>query len=130
MAQDTDSDKVYSIGEVSEITGVEQYMLRQWEKHFTALDPKKHVSSNKRLYTEKHIKIIRRIIVLREHEHMTYRGANTKINDELGQKDTPTDLHGMLALADKIADEARAIINLFDSNNSQEPLEAEELTEE
>lgn len=130
MALDTDSDKLYSIGEVSEITGVKQHMLRQWEKHFTALDPKKHVSSNNRLYTEKHIKVIRRIIVLREHEHMTYRGANTKINDELGQKDTPTDLHGMLALADKIADEARAIINLFDSNSSQELSEEEELTEE
>ncbi|OQC07544.1 MAG: hypothetical protein BWX80_00997 [Candidatus Hydrogenedentes bacterium ADurb.Bin101] len=127
---DTTSDRLYSIGEVSKMVKVEQHRLRQWEKHFTALTPVKRISSQKRLYTERDVAIIRRIKVLREHEHMTYRGANTRLNEELNGNPAPMDLQGIRDLADKIADEARAIIHLFDPEVTPKPTEEEEEEED
>ncbi len=127
---DTTSDRLYSIGEVSKMVKVEQHRLRQWEKHFTALTPVKRISSQKRLYTERDVAIIRRIKVLREHEHMTYRGANTRLNEELNGNPAPMDLQGIRDLADKIADEARAIIHLFDPEVTPKSGKEEDADEE
>ncbi len=123
---DKTSKKVYSIGEVSELTQVKPHMLRQWEKHFTALEPSKHLSTQNRMYNERELAIIRRIKVLRVHEHMSYIGANIRLNEELNENPEPTDLQGIRDLADKIADEARKIIHLLDTEASHASLQGEE----
>ncbi len=68
----------YSISEVSRITGLEQYVLRYWEKEFPALKPKKNRGGN-RIYTEKDIELINRIKYLRNKEKLTIAGARTKL---------------------------------------------------
>ncbi|HRD18802.1 MAG TPA: MerR family transcriptional regulator, partial [Candidatus Marinimicrobia bacterium] len=50
----------YSIGEVSEITGLKQYVLRYWEKEFPSLTPTKNRAGN-RAYREKDIQLIQYI---------------------------------------------------------------------
>ena len=37
----------YSIGEVSEITGLKQYVLRYWESEFSQLNPSKNSAGNR-----------------------------------------------------------------------------------
>ena len=50
----------YSIGDVSEMTDLKQYVLRYWETEFTILSPAKNRAGN-RTYKDEDIKIIRHI---------------------------------------------------------------------
>ena len=50
----------YSIGEVSEITGLKQYVLRYWESEFTHLRPSKNSAGN-RNYRKSDIDLINEI---------------------------------------------------------------------
>ncbi len=47
----------YSIGEVSELTGVKQHVLRYWEGEFPLLHPRKNRAGN-RAYRVRDIKIV------------------------------------------------------------------------
>jgi DNA-binding transcriptional MerR regulator len=75
--------RYYSISEVSRITGLEQYVLRYWEKEFPTLKPRKNRGGN-RLYTSKDIDLINRIKHLRKIEGMTISGARTKLTMRRG----------------------------------------------
>ena len=44
----------YSIGEVSEITKLKQYVLRYWETEFVQLKPAKILTLYTRILTKKH----------------------------------------------------------------------------
>ncbi|MEO0266435.1 MAG: MerR family transcriptional regulator [candidate division WOR-3 bacterium] len=55
------SSRVYTIKEVSEITGVPIYKIRQWEKKVGKLKPRRHPKNNWRYYTEREIEIIKNI---------------------------------------------------------------------
>ena len=112
MAPDKEN-KVYGITEVSEITATKPHVLRQWEKRFTQLRPRRS-SAGVRIYEKSDIKIIKRIKTLLQHEGMTSRGARTKLSRELREVGHPKNKQEMLDMLDKIANEARAIINLCD----------------
>ena len=47
----------YSIGEVSKMTGLKQYVLRYWETEFKQLNPNKNKAGN-RTYRQKDIDLI------------------------------------------------------------------------
>ena len=47
----------YSIGEVSKLTGLKQYVLRYWETEFPQLKPTKNSAGN-RCYKSTHIELI------------------------------------------------------------------------
>ena len=47
----------YSIGEVSELTGLKAYVLRYWETEFSQLNPSKNRAGN-RTYRQKDIDLI------------------------------------------------------------------------
>ncbi len=68
----------YKIGEVSQITGLEAYVLRFWESEFPALHPKKS-KGNQRVYTKREIDLILQIKKLLYEEGMTIAGAKKKI---------------------------------------------------
>ncbi len=68
----------YSISEVAQITELEQYVLRYWEKEFSVLKPKKNRGGN-RTYTLKDIELINRIKHLRTKEKLTIEGARNKL---------------------------------------------------
>lgn len=68
-------DKLYfKIGEVSEILGVEPYVLRYWETEFPQLAPKKSGTGH-RLYRRKDVELLLRIRSLLYEKRFTIEGA-------------------------------------------------------
>ena len=64
----------YSIGEVSKITELKQYVLRYWETEFKQLSPVKNKAGN-RTYRQKDIDIILKIKDLLYNQKFTIDGA-------------------------------------------------------
>ena len=64
----------YSIGEVSEITGLKQYVLRYWETEFSHLKPNKNSAGN-RIYRQNDIDNLLEIKKLLHEEKFTIKGA-------------------------------------------------------
>src|SRR5580658_4610576 len=68
-------DKLYfKIGEVSDLLGVEPYVLRYWEKEFPVLSPKKSGTGH-RLYRRKDVELLLRIKHLLYEKRFTIEGA-------------------------------------------------------
>ncbi len=68
----------YKIGEVSEITGVEPYVLRYWESEFKIVNPTR-TNSKQRLYRKKDLDLILEIKKLLYEEKFTIAGAKKKL---------------------------------------------------
>lgn len=64
----------YSIGEVSQITELEQHVLRYWETEFPELSPQKN-RAGRRIYTRSDIEFIDKIRQLLKEEKYTIEGA-------------------------------------------------------
>ena len=64
----------YSIGEVSEITGLKQYVLRYWETEFPQLRPSKNRAGN-RTYKSHDLDLISEIQTLLYKRRFTIKGA-------------------------------------------------------
>ena len=72
-------DKIYfKIGEVSEIVGVEPYVLRYWETEFDLLKPSK-APSRHRLYNKKDVELLLNIKRLLYTYGFTIEGARMKL---------------------------------------------------
>jgi DNA-binding transcriptional MerR regulator len=75
-------DKLYfKIGEVSEILGVEAYVLRYWETEFPQLAPKKSGTGH-RLYRRKDVELLLRIKHLLYEKRFTIEGARQTLQSE------------------------------------------------
>src|SRR6202012_1415153 len=75
-------DKLYfRIGEVSELLGVEPYVLRYWETEFNALSPKKSGTGH-RLYRRKDVELLLRIKHLLYEKKFTIEGARQHLHEE------------------------------------------------
>ncbi len=70
----------YSIGEVSEITGLPPYTLRYWETEFNILKPLRR-SSRHRKYTIKDIERIKKIQGLLHKKKFTIEGAKKALRN-------------------------------------------------
>ena len=66
----------YSIGEVSELTGLKAYVLRYWETEFSQLKPSKNRAGN-RTYRQKDIDLIMHVKNLLYNEKYTIEGARS-----------------------------------------------------
>ena len=71
----------YSIGEVSEITDLKQYVLRYWESEFSQLNPSKNSAGN-RNYRKSDIDLINEIKSLLYKRHYTIKGAKQYLKDK------------------------------------------------
>jgi DNA-binding transcriptional MerR regulator len=72
-------DKLYfKIGEVSELLGVEPYVLRYWETEFSVLSPKKSGTGH-RLYRRKDVELLLRIKHLLRDKRFTIEGARQSL---------------------------------------------------
>ena len=72
-------DKLYfRIGEASRIVGVKPYVLRYWEKEFTAIKPEKS-SAKQRLYRRQDVQLFCQIRRLLHDERFTIEGCRKKI---------------------------------------------------
>lgn len=75
-------DKLYfKIGEVSELLGVEPYVLRYWESEFPGLSPKKSGTGH-RLYRRKDVELLLRIKHLLYEKRFTIEGARQSLHAE------------------------------------------------
>ena len=76
----------YKIGEVSEITGIEPYVLRYWESEFRIVSPSR-THSKQRLYRKKDLELILEIKKLLYEEKFTIAGAKKKLQRIKGAKE-------------------------------------------
>lgn len=92
MAKKTESDhRLHTIGEVSERTGVKQYVLRYWEKEFPFLQPMKNRVGH-RLYTDRDIFIVQSIKeLLYERGYSTQGAKNVLFKILLGRYNNDRD---------------------------------------
>ena len=74
----------YSIGEVSEVTKLKQYVLRYWETEFVQLKPAKNSAGN-RNYRKSDIDLILDIKDLLYKRHYTIKGAKQYLRDKTAQ---------------------------------------------
>ena len=73
-------DKLYfKIGEVSELLGLEPYVLRYWETEFPVLSPKKSGTGH-RLYRRKDVELLLRIKHLLYERRFTIEGARQSLH--------------------------------------------------
>ena len=78
----------YSISEVSDITGLKQYVLRYWETEFSQLKPNKNQAGN-RIYRSHDIDVILDIKSLLYDRKFTIKGAKQHLkepSDKTNQK--------------------------------------------
>ncbi len=74
-------EKIYfKIGEVSQIVGVEPYVLRYWETEFELLKPSKAPSKH-RLYKKRDVELLLDIKRLLYTEGFTIEGARKKLRE-------------------------------------------------
>lgn len=81
----------YSIGEVSEMTELEQHVLRYWESEFEQLKPRKN-RAGRRVYTEEDIAMVRRVHYLLKDEKYTIEGAKQVLDRGSEMDDTEKSL--------------------------------------
>ncbi len=75
-------DKLFfRIGEVSQIVGVEAYVLRYWESEFKGLSPKKS-SSGQRMFRRKDVELLLRIKHLLYERKFTIEGARKALQEK------------------------------------------------
>ena len=75
-------DKLFfRIGEVSQIVGVEPYVLRYWESEFASLAPRKS-SSGQRMFRRKDVELLLRIKSLLYIKKFTIEGARKALQDK------------------------------------------------
>ncbi|OUV57270.1 MAG: MerR family transcriptional regulator [Flavobacteriales bacterium TMED113] len=70
----------YSIGEISNITGISASKIRFWEKEFEILNPQKNKKGNRR-FTLEDLKKIKLIYHLLKEKKYTIRGAKNKLQN-------------------------------------------------
>lgn len=80
---DSDIPKLYySIGEVSQQTGLDAHVLRYWETEFRELSPRKN-RGGKRLYRDSDIELLLRIKELLYEKRFTIEGARKALHEPI-----------------------------------------------
>lgn len=70
----------FKIGDVADLLGIKQYILRYWEQEFEVLKPKK-ASNNQRLYTKKDVENAYLIKKLLYRDRFSIEGARQAMRD-------------------------------------------------
>lgn len=79
--ENSNSSKLYySIGEVADMLGVNESLLRFWEKTFDIITPRK-TEKGTRFYRKEDIQNIRLVYYLVKEKGMTLAGAKKKLRD-------------------------------------------------
>jgi DNA-binding transcriptional MerR regulator len=68
----------YTIGEVSQLLGVKQHVIRYWEEEVPLLAPKKS-KSGRRVYTDRELQLLLRLKHLLYEKRYTIEGARERI---------------------------------------------------
>ncbi|MBI5197234.1 MAG: MerR family transcriptional regulator [Nitrospirae bacterium] len=98
----------YKIREVSEITGLEAYVLRYWESEFPVLSPRKS-KGGQRVYEQKDIDMVLKIKRMLYEEGFTIEGARKRL-----LQGTPSVTQPEVVL--RIRQELQGILNVLNSS--------------
>ena len=98
--------RYFTIGEVSELCGVNPHVLRYWEQEFTQLKPVKR-RGNRRYYQHHEVLLIRRIRELLYEQGFTINGARNRLDESLGSRPAsregePVSAPGLFSLREEI----------------------------
>lgn len=86
----------YSIGEVAQMFGVSNSLIRFWETEFDILKPRKNAKGN-RLFTKKDIENLKIIYHLVKEKGFTLEGARKKLKESKPSKlESNVDVSGKL----------------------------------
>jgi DNA-binding transcriptional MerR regulator len=92
-------DKLFfRIGEVSQIVGVEAYVLRYWESEFKGLSPRKS-SSGQRMFRRRDVELLLQIKHLLYERKFTIEGARMALQDLSRDKDKKDKARKLTALS-------------------------------
>ena len=85
----------YSIKEVAEMFGVNESLLRYWEKEFPVISPKK-AGGNIRQYRKEDIENIRLVYHLVKEKGMTLAGARQRLRQNMEETRDTAEITGRL----------------------------------
>jgi DNA-binding transcriptional MerR regulator len=110
----------FKIGDVAEILGIKQYVLRYWETEFDILKPKK-ASNNQRMYTRKDVENALLIRKLLHRDRFSIEGARNAMKELKAhvrkEKDMTQVIHKIDNMNDSVENlitDIRRIRHLFD----------------
>lgn len=106
-------EKRYTIREVSDLTDVPDYVLRQWERRFPELRPDRN-RAKRRVYTQGDIAIIRRIKQLLRYEKLSTEGARIRLAQELKGEGRPKTRKEVIDLLDDMENQIRILLDSLD----------------
>ena len=110
-------DKLFfKIGEVAELAGIEQHVLRYWEEEIESLKPRKN-KSGQRLYQKKDVELIFEIKQLLYAEKFTVAGARKKLKQNKRketQLDIAFDRDNFIELKEEIKKDLESILTILD----------------
>ena len=110
-------DKLFfKIGEVADLAGIEQHVLRYWEEEIESLKPKKN-KSGQRLYQKKDLELILEIKQLLYAEKFTLAGASKKLKQNKKkevQLDMAFDRADFIEWKKDIRQDLKSILNTLD----------------
>lgn len=111
MMDKSSENTLYSIGKVSELTGLRQSVLRYWETVFPLLSPFK-TAGGTRKYSQQDVRLLKKIKTLLYDHKFTIAGANHFLNQGLEIKsETDSTIGPSHNNLHEIADEIEAIIS-------------------
>ncbi len=107
-------ERRYSISEVSAMTDVPDYVLRQWESRFPPLKPGR-TRTKQRFYLSKDVEIVRRIKQLLWHEKLSTEGARIRLAQELLGEGRPKTRKEVVDILDRMESQVREMLDTLDS---------------
>jgi len=111
-------DKLFfKIGEIADIAGIEQHVLRYWEEEIESLKPKKN-KSGQRLYQKKDLELILEIKQLLYADKFTLAGARKKLKQNKKkevQLDIAFDREDFIEWKEEIRQELKSILSTLDN---------------
>lgn len=114
------AERRYSIGEVAELTGLPAHTLRSWERQFPGVRIHR-THSGRRYYLKDDIDLFLRIKTMLNYEGLSRKGVRQILAEERTGMRPPRLRQEAQALADAIAEEARALLDMLDAVPADEP---------
>ena len=111
--------KGYSIGQVEELTGVKQHVLRYWEEVIPGFAPQKDFGG-RRVYSQKEVDMINRINFLITKKKYTIEGARDQLVREAGALSENIDVIQNITEARQELMTALSTLKKYRSNNDNQ----------
>ncbi|MGZ3784553.1 MAG: MerR family transcriptional regulator [Bdellovibrio sp.] len=99
----------FKIGEVADILGIKQYVLRYWETEFELLRPKK-ASNNQRMYTRKDVENALLIRKLLHRDRFSIEGARNALKELKAHVRKEKDMSHVINKLDSISEAVEDLI--------------------